>query len=148
MRASGEITAASTTATVAFGDVSFVVAISHFHWPNGGGWSFFVCPCGHRCRTLRLYEGRELACNSCLRARGFLNKVSLIATSDRAGYHAPRIIPRLTSPSPARLYPRNGQKLDRRFHLEAQLRRSVIVARQHAVDEHDERLGKLMRDRK
>jgi hypothetical protein len=37
--------------------------------------------------------------------------------------------------------------LDWRSHLEAALRRSFIVARQYALDEHDERLAKLMRDK-
>ena len=36
---------------------TFVVALQHVHFRNGGGWSFFVCPCGRRCRALRLYNG-------------------------------------------------------------------------------------------
>jgi hypothetical protein len=120
------------------GDAVLTVGLHHLKFPNGGGWSFFVCLCGRRCRTLRLYEG-GLACHGCLKARGFRNRVELIETHKRAAYHAPRLLARLTGP-PARLYPQNGRMLDRRSWLEAKLRRSLIVARQHAVDEHERML--------
>ena len=62
MRAAGLIRPNETTATVAFPDApTFVVALQHIRFPNRGGWSFFVCPCGRRCRTLRLYDG-SLGC--------------------------------------------------------------------------------------
>jgi hypothetical protein len=132
--------------TIQFGDVSFNVAVSHRKFPNGGSWSFFVCPCGRRCRILRLFEG-GLACRWCLSARGMRGRVELIATSQRAARIVPRLIARLTSSSPARLHPRNGQQLDRRARLEAKVRRSLIVSRQHALDEHDEVLARLERGR-
>jgi hypothetical protein len=137
--AGGDITAETKTATVRFSDVKFVVALSLRRFPNGGSWSFFVCQCGRKCRTLRLCDG-ELACPSCLAARGLRPRVQLIATHKRAAYHAPRILARLNSNTPARLFPRPGRKLDRRANLEAKLRRSLIVARQHAIDEHDKML--------
>ena len=59
---------------------------------------------------------------------------------------APRLLARLNSNTPARLHPRNGQMLDRRANLEARLRRGLIRARQFAIDEHDERLAKLLDD--
>jgi hypothetical protein len=37
---------------------------------------------------------------------------------------------------PSRINPRRGRVLDRRASLEAKLRRSLIVARQFAIDEH------------
>jgi hypothetical protein len=42
MRALGEITAETKVTSVAFGEVSFNVAISLRRFPNGGSWSFFV----------------------------------------------------------------------------------------------------------
>ena len=45
LRARGAITAHSAVTAVAFGDVSFNVALSHRRFPNGGSWSFYVCPC-------------------------------------------------------------------------------------------------------
>ena len=145
MRAAGVITAGTAVTTVVFGDQSFNVAVIHRRFPNGGSWSFFQCPCGRRCRILRLYEG-GLGCRWCLAARGLRPRVQLIATPARAGHTAPRLIARLTSSSPARLRPRKGRMLDRRGLLEAKLRRSLIVARQHELDEHEKRLERLMRD--
>jgi hypothetical protein len=141
LRAAGEIRPNDRTTTITFPDsgVAFVVGLSHVRFPNGGNWSFFRCPCGRNARTLRLY-GSELACHSCLAARGFRPRVQLIPTEQRAAYLVPRLLRRLTSASPARLHPRKGRLLDRRPRLEAKLRRSVIVARQHALDEHDRML--------
>ena len=77
LRALGEITPEMKTTTVMFGDVGFAVALALFRWPNGGSWSFFLCPCGRRARILRLYEG-GLACRGCLKARGLRHRVELI----------------------------------------------------------------------
>jgi hypothetical protein len=139
MRASGAIGPGDKTTTVSFDEVAFTVGLQHIHFRTGGGWSFFVCPCGRRARTLRLYEG-GLACRGCLKARGFRHRVELIPTERRAAYHAPRLIARLTSATPARLHSGRGRMLDKRVNMEFTLRRSLIVARQHALDEHDKML--------
>jgi hypothetical protein len=140
MRAVGEIRPQMKTAVVQFSDAdTFIVALSHLRFPNGGGWSFFICACGRRCRTIRLFEG-SLACSGCLRARGFRPRVQLIATHERAAYVVPRRLARLTSASPARLRPRRGRVLDRRVRLEGAIRRSLIVARKHALEEHEKLL--------
>jgi hypothetical protein len=135
MRASGAIGPDTRTTTIAFGDVEFVVGLSLRRFPNGGDWSFFVCSCGRRARILRLYEG-GLACCRCLKARGLHARVELVRTERRAAWLTPKRLARLTSASPARLLPRPGRTLDRRPNLEAKLRRSLIVARQYALDEH------------
>jgi hypothetical protein len=141
LRAWGEITAETKVTTVTFGDVEFMVALALRRFPNGGSWSFFLCPCGRRARNLRLFEG-GLACRQCLGDRGLRPRVQLIATHKRAAYHAPRILARLNSSAPERLLPRPGRTLDRRPNLEAKLRRSLIVARQFAIDEHEKMLSK------
>ena len=147
VRAAGEITAFSEVATVTFGDMSFTVGVQHVRFRNGGDWAFFLCPCGRRCRTLRLYEG-FLACSGCLKRRGLRPRVQLFShASKRTAFTAPRILARLNSATPARLHPRNGRMLDRRVPLEARLRRSLIVARQYALDEHDKMLGKMLKDK-
>ena len=133
LRALGVITAETQVTAVTFGEVSFNVAVTHRRFPNGGSWSFFLCPCGRRARILRLFEG-GLACRQCLGARGLRPRVQLIATHKRAAYLAPRILARLNSDKPA---------LDRRVNLEAKLRRSLIVARQFALDEHGRALRRL-----
>ena len=139
LRAWGEITAETKVTSVAFGEVIFNVALSLVRFPNGGSWSFFLCPCGRRARIIRLFEG-GLACRQCLGDRGLRPRVQLIATHKRAAYIAPRLIARLNSPSPARLNPRPGRLLDRRPRLEAKLRRTLIVARRHELEAHDRML--------
>jgi Bacterial regulatory protein, Fis family len=94
----------------------------------------FPLPLGRRAHSLRLFEG-ELACSGCLKARGCRARIELIPTPARAAHTGPRRIARLAGP-PARLHPRRGPLLDRRTHIEAALRHSQIVARQHALDEH------------
>ena len=132
MRASGAIRSEDKTAAVTFPDGhSFVVALSHFPWPNGGSWSFFVCPCGRRARTLRLLDG-HLRCRQCCKAAGLRYRVELIETHKRAAYIAPKLLARLNSETPARLHPRpDGSMLDRRANLEFALRRSLLVQRRH-----------------
>ena len=69
MRAAGEIRPEDKTAIVRFGEVSFTMGLSLVRFPNRGSWSFFICACGRRCRTLRLFEGKT-ACKGCLEAKG------------------------------------------------------------------------------
>jgi hypothetical protein len=153
LRAAGRITPLDKTTTISFGDsdVSFTVGVAHLHFPNGGDWAFFLCPgpgCGRRARTLRLFEG-NLACKHCLKARGIHYRVELFShRSKRTPYVVSRLLARLNSTTPARLHPSSpGQMLDRRARLEAALRRSLIAARQFALDEHDQMLAKLMEDK-
>ena len=118
----GEIRADAAAATVQFPDGEvFTVSVQHVRFPNGGGWSFFQCSCGRRCRTLRLYGG-ALACKHCLEARGFRYRVEDMTRSERAAHVASRLSARLASPSPARLKPHLWGKMDRRSRLEASLR--------------------------
>jgi hypothetical protein len=132
LRASGAIRSEDKTVVVTFPDgPSFVVALSHFRWPNGGSWSFVVCPCGRRARTLRLLDG-DLCCRECCKAAGLRYRVELIETPKRAAYIAPKLLARLNSETPARLHPRpDGSMLDRRANLEFALRRSLLVQRRH-----------------
>jgi hypothetical protein len=146
LRALGDITEDMKVATVKLGEYEFTVGLSLFRWPNGGSWSFFLCPCGRRARIIRLFEGGP-ACCRCLMARGFRARVELVRTERRAALLTPKRLERLRSDAPARLHPRPGRLLDRGTHIEAALRRSRIVARQHALDEHAKQLAGLMRSR-
>jgi hypothetical protein len=142
MRAAGAFQANEATTTIRFADgLSFVVGLSRLQFPNGGGWSFFVCPCGRRARTIRLFDG-SLACRSCLAERGLRPRIQLIGTHKRAAYLAPRLVARLNSPPPARLNPRPGRTLDRRAKLELALKRTLIVARGAAIEKFEKDLSK------
>ena len=127
LRALGEIRPDAATATVQFPDGEvFTVGLQHVRFPNGGCWSFFVCSCGRRCRTLRLYNG-ALACKHCLEARGFRYRVEDMSRSERAAHVAERLATRLASPSPARLKPHLWGTMERRSRLEAALREASFV---------------------
>jgi hypothetical protein len=141
MRASGAIGPDTKTTTIAFGDVAFVVGLALRRFPNGGGWSFFVCPCGRRARILRLFEG-GLACCRCLKARGLHARVEMIRTERRAAYLARKRLASLNSDAPARLHPRPGRTLDRRANLELALNRSLIVARRAKIAQFEKDLNK------
>jgi hypothetical protein len=144
LRASGRIGRDTEATAVVIGDEVFTVPVVHRRFGNGGDWAFYLCSCGRRCRVLRLFEG-SLECRWCLTARGLRGRVELIATCERAGYLGPKLIARLNSSSAARLHPRGGEKLDRRSRLEGKLRRSLAVARRHALEEHDKVLARLER---
>jgi hypothetical protein len=132
MRAAGLIRPDDAAATVIFpADDAFTVGLQHIRFPNGGGWSFFVCACGRRCRTLRLHQS-GLACKGCLAAKGLRYRVEDLSRPERAAYVAARLKPRLLSPSPARLKPHlRWSKLERRGRLEAALRRCEFTASRH-----------------
>jgi hypothetical protein len=52
LRTLGGITEGMNVVTVKLGEYEFTVGLSMLLWPNGGSWSFFVCPCGRRARIL------------------------------------------------------------------------------------------------
>jgi hypothetical protein len=137
MRAAGKIGPNDTTATVAFpAGPSFLVSLQHVRFPNGGGWSFFVCSCGRHARTLRLHQG-GLACKGCLEAKGFRYWVEDLTRPERAAHVASRLKARLAGAAPARLHPRPGRKLDRRGRLAAALWRAEYVAARHLIEKDD-----------
>jgi hypothetical protein len=134
LRAAGLIRPDDKTTTVQFpapdDTTTFVVALQHIRFSNGGGWSFFQCPCGRRCRTLRLYNGSP-ACKHCLGAKGLRYRVTDLSKPERAAYAVSRLKARLMSDTPARLHPRPGRRLDRRSHFAAALWRAEYVAARH-----------------
>ena len=130
MRAAGLIRPDDMNAAVVRfpGDPPFAVGLQHVHFPNSGSWSFFVCACGRRARTLRLYNS-ALACKDCLEAKGLRYRVEDLTKPERAAHVASRLKPRLASPAPARLKPHlRYSKLERRGRLEAALRRCEYTA--------------------
>ena len=64
LRALGVVTEAMRSVRVTIAGASCEVRLSHMRFPNGGGWSFFLCPvCGRRARVLKLFE--RIACWRC-----------------------------------------------------------------------------------
>jgi hypothetical protein len=140
--AHGYVARGAVTALVRFGDdgVEYEVGVRMRQFPNGGFWARFVCPrCDGGSQRLRLLDGQP-ACGKCIRASGLIYRSQSVRTERRHLLTSPPRIALLNGDKPARINPRPGRKLDRRANLEAKLRRSVIVARQHAIDEHDNML--------
>jgi hypothetical protein len=122
LRATGAVTPAMAALSVNMGDgLERKVKLAHTQFPNGGGWSFFVCPqCGHRTRTLRLTEDGRLVCRRC---DGLLYRCQHNDKQTRIAH-----LRALLYGGPARHKPR-AVTMDRRRSLEAALRRLLIRER-------------------
>jgi hypothetical protein len=117
----------ATRARIRLDGVAGEFAVSRVDFPNGGWWLFVICHCGRRCRRLWLHNDHlccHLCCRRCLQRRGLRYRCK----SD-PGPRIARLRERLSSPSPARLHPRPKRVLDRRWRLEASLRRAEFVER-------------------
>jgi hypothetical protein len=93
--------------------LTFDVGLAHTRLRHGGGWSYFICPCGRLARTVRLLEGR-LVCRTC---DGLLARCQM---DDKAG-------------PIARLLERLDGKARRRAKLARSLRRKLIVERERRL---------------
>ena len=75
-RALGVIDPAKRHALIPMGGKDRLIATSHVWFPNGGGWSNFLCPkCARRSRNLWLIEDRPL-CIRCCEALNIRNRRS------------------------------------------------------------------------
>lgn len=104
----------------------FVIGLAHLRFPNGGGWSLFICPqCRRPRRVLRLTEAGKLACCDC---DGLLYRCQLHDKSGRIAH-----LRALLYGGPARHKPR-WINIDRRRRLEASLRRLLIREREERLE--------------
>jgi hypothetical protein len=127
LRAAGFVTAEATLTTIRLGDLEADVGVTLRKFPNGGSWSFFLCPqCGRRARMLRLLEGKPLCRHCCIARRVWRREDSL--SPARRGARRIFSLRDLLEGGPARLNPRPGRTLDRRSRLEAALQRAEFVA--------------------
>jgi hypothetical protein len=142
LRASGVISADSTSTTVRFGEFEFEVGVRLLKFPNGGSWSFFLCPqCSRRGRKLWLLDQRP-ACNRCCDDRHVRYRTDPMSRRQRAEISVPKLLTRLESKTPARLHPRGGAMMDHRANLELSLRRSLLTLRRHYLRGIDKLRGR------
>ena len=135
LRASGVVTAETRSVVVTFGEGESALArevrVTHQIFPNRGSWSFFVCPaCGRPARVLKLHE-RPMCRRCCLR-EGIGYRVSSGSPVERDVARLARLqkLRELLDGGPARLHPRPGRRLDRRWSLTVSWRRGMIRERQ------------------
>jgi Transposase zinc-ribbon domain len=130
LRATGVVTPNMSAIAINIGDgLERPVKLAHTRFPNGGGWSYFVCPqCGHRTRTLRLTDQGNLVCRRC---DGLLYRCQHHDKESRVAH-----LRALLYGAPARHKPR-WLRMDRRRSLEAALRRLLIRERQQRLERVD-----------
>ena len=127
MRALGEVREDMARVRVTIAGVSREVGLWHMRFPNGGGWSFFLCPgCGRRARVLKLYE--RIACWRCTRLGPSSPPLPFASELGDRSQRIERLRQRLSG-VPARVKPRPGRTIDRRWRTEQALRRALIAER-------------------
>ena len=135
LRASGVVTSDTKWVEVVFGEgndgLRRQVRVVHRRFPNGGEWSFFLCPvCDRPARVLKLHE--KPMCRRCCLREGVDYRVSSGSAVERDVARVARLqkLRELLDGGPARLHPRPGRRLDRRWSLTVSLRRGMIRERQ------------------
>jgi hypothetical protein len=130
-RASGVISADTTSTFIRFGESEFSVGVTHMRFPNGGDWAFFACPaCARRARKLWLIDGAP-RCRRCCIDRGVRCRTDPMSVHQRAQVRIPDLLARLTGTKPARLHPRGGAMMERRGNFELSLQRCLLTVRRH-----------------
>jgi hypothetical protein len=70
LRATGAIRLEDRQALIPFGEQNKLIGVAHTKFPNGGSWSYLVCPkCGRRAKRLWLVEDAP-RCRHCLEKLG------------------------------------------------------------------------------
>jgi hypothetical protein len=153
-RAMGVIDPARREALIPMGGKTRLMGVKHTRFPNGGGWSYFVCPrCARRAATLYLVEDAPRCVKCCnalnihARAKYGFGRGERRRASDKG---LDELIAKVETTKPLRLKPalaswRGRRKLMANSHsLLARVRRSMIVLRlqQIATQQASERAGK------
>jgi ribosomal protein L40E len=136
LRASGAIRLEDRQALIPFGDKSKLIGVAHTRFPNGGSWSYFICPrCGARSKKLWLVDDAP-RCRRCLEKLGVRYRASYGFGRTERQRERDRRIDRLQAMlegGPLRLKPVppswSNRRLDRRNRLTVALHRSRIVTR-------------------
>jgi hypothetical protein len=125
LRASGLITVETSAFSICLDGVEKTVGVVLRRLANGGSWSLFTAPCcGRRARALWLLEG-SVVCRRCCIARGVRYRCEPAGLRRRAELRVPKL--RALLQSEVRLKPARWGKVERRFQLEAALRRAELL---------------------
>ena len=136
LKATGAIRLEDRHGIITFGDKPKLVGVAHTKFPNGGSWSFFVCPkCGRRAKKLWLVDDAP-RCRLCLEKLGVryraaygFGRTERLRERDR---HIDKLQAMLDG-GPMRFKPVppnwGNRRLDRRNRLTAALQRTRIATR-------------------
>jgi hypothetical protein len=138
MRASGIVTRDTKAVDIVFGEgndsLRREVKVVRRRFPNGGAWSFFLCPvCGRHARVLKLHD--KPMCRRCCLRHGVGYRISSGSPVERDVARVARLqkLHELLDGGPTRLHPRPGRRLDRRWSLTISWRRGMIRERQDVL---------------
>jgi hypothetical protein len=136
LKATGAIRLEEQQAIIPFGDKQKLVGVAHTKFPNGGSWSFFVCPrCGGRRKKLWLVADAP-RCGRCLEKLGVRYRSAYaFGRSERLRERDRRVdrLQAMLDGGPMRFKPAppnwGNRRLDRRNRLTWALKRARIATR-------------------
>jgi hypothetical protein len=136
LRATGAIRLEDRHGVIAFGGKQKLVGVAHTKFPNGGSWSYFVCPkCGRRAKTLWLVDDAP-RCLSCCWSLGVRYRSAYgFGRRERTRERDRRVdkLQAMLEGGPMRFKPVppnwGNRRLDRRNRLTAALQRARIATR-------------------
>lgn len=127
LRALGVVTSETTEFVVRLGGVEQIVGVTERRFPNGGGWSRFICPsCGWKVRLLRLLDGAVL-CAECCARRGAGWRAWPMSRRQRAERQIAKLKVMLETPVSLRLKPVLWGRMEKRARMESALARAEFV---------------------
>ena len=136
LKATGAIRLEDRYGVITFGDKQSFVGVAHTKFPNGGSWSYFVCPkCGRRAKKLWLADDAP-RCRPCLEKLGVRYRAAYGFGRTEHLRERDRRVDRLQAMlegGPLRLKPVppnwGNRRLDRGNRLTAALQRARIATR-------------------
>jgi hypothetical protein len=136
LRATGVIRLEDRQGIIAFGDKQKLVGLAHTRFPNGGSWSYLVCPkCGRRAKRLWLVDDAP-RCRLCLEKLGVRYRASYgFGRTERLRERDRRVdrLQAMLEGGPMRLKPAppnwGNRRLDRRNRLTWALQQARIATR-------------------
>ena len=136
LRATGAIRLEDQQALIPFGKQTKLIGVAHTKFPNGGSWSYFVCPkCGRRAKKLWLADDAP-RCRLCLEKLGVRYRAAYgFGRTERLRERDRRVdkLQAILEGGPMRFKPVppnwGNRRLDRRNCLTAALQQARIATR-------------------
>ena len=136
LKATGAIRLEDQWAHIPFGEQAKLIGVAHTRFPNGGSWSYFLCPkCGGRAKKLWLVDDAP-RCRLCLEKLGVRNRAAYgFGRTERLRERDRRVdkLQAMLEGGPMRFKPVppnwGNRRLDRRNGLTAALQRARIATR-------------------